>query len=67
MIDIKNTIKKEITKILNTDKNIVVEIPPRENMGDYSVPCFELRNETLKNPNEVSNILIGKNLYIFFL
>ena len=57
MLNIKDIIRKEIGKVLSTDKSIVVEIPPRENMGDYSVPCFELRNEELKNPNEVANFI----------
>lgn len=57
MLNIKEIIKKEICRILSINKNIVVEIPPRENMGDYSVPCFELRNEDLKNPNEVANYI----------
>ncbi len=57
MINIKEIIRNEIQRILSADKNIVVEIPPRENMGDYSVPCFELRNEELKNPNEVANYI----------
>ena len=57
MLNIKEIIRKEIGRILSTDKSIVVEIPPRENMGDYSVPCFELRNEVLKNPNEVANYI----------
>lgn len=57
MINIKEIIRNEIQRILSVDKNIVVEIPPRENMGDYSVPCFELRNEELKNSNEVANYI----------
>ena len=42
---------------MNIDKSIVVEIPPRDNMGGYSVPCFELRNDNLKTPNEVANFI----------
>lgn len=57
MLNIKEIIKNEIQRILSTNKNIVVEIPPKENMGDFSVPCFELRNENLKNPNEVANYI----------
>ena len=57
MLNIKEIIKEEIQRILSTDKSIVVETPPKENMGDYSVPCFELRNEELKNPNEVANYI----------
>ena len=57
MLNIKEIIKEEIQRILSTDKSIVVETPPKENMGDYSVPCFELRNDELKNPNEVANYI----------
>lgn len=57
MINYKNYIKDEIKRILNTSKDIVVEIPPKDNMGDYSVPCFELRNEELNNPVMVANKL----------
>lgn len=67
MLNIKEIIKNEIQRILTTNKNIVVEIPPKENMGDFSVPCFELRNEDLKNPNEVANYIkdnFNKNIEI---
>ena len=57
MLNIKEIIRNEIKRILNTNKTIMVEIPPRENMGDYSVPCFELINDELKNPNEVANYI----------
>ncbi len=67
MLNIKEIIKDEIQRILSTDKSIVVETPPKENMGDYSVPCFELRNDALKNPNEVANYIrdnFNKNINI---
>ncbi len=67
MLNIKEIIKNEIQRVLETSKNVVVEIPPKENMGDFSVPCFELRNEDLKNPNEVANYIkdnFDKNIEI---
>lgn len=44
---------KEIIK----DKEIVVETPPKPNMGDYSVPCFNFRDETNKNPLDISKMI----------
>ena len=37
------------------EKNIVVETPPKPNMGDYSVPCFSFKDEVNKNPLEIAN------------
>lgn len=54
MLNIKKYIIKNVQEILNTDKNIIVEIPKNENMGDFSVPCFNLRNENFKNPIEIA-------------
>lgn len=56
-MNIKSIIKKEVKRVLGEDKNIVVEIPPNDNMGDYSIPCFELRNDILKSPNDVANFI----------
>ena len=44
---------KEIIK----DKEIIVEIPPKPDMGDYSVPCFNFRDENNKNPLEISKMI----------
>lgn len=57
MINIKNIIKNEIKRLLGEDKKVVVETPPKDNMGDYSIPCFELRSEELKSPNDVANYI----------
>ncbi len=56
MLDIKKIIGDQIKELLHCDQ-VTVEIPPKENMGDYSVPCFELRNEALPNPNQVANYI----------
>ena len=53
----KEYIIEKIMNLLNTDKEIRVEIPPKDEMGDYSVQCAALRNETLKNPMEVANYI----------
>ena len=41
-------IKEEIKKIMGFDCN--VEMPKKDNMGDFSVPCFNLTTEENKNP-----------------
>ena len=46
MINIKNEIKKII------GKDVLVEMPKKDNMGDFSVPCFHLTNEDIKNRSE---------------
>ncbi len=57
MISYKSYISNRVQSILNTSKKIIVEEPPKEEMGDFSVPCFELRNEELKSPVDVANYL----------
>ena len=57
MLEIKNYISQRVKEILKTDKNIVIEIPPKDNMGDYSVPCFNLKDESHPNPVEIANII----------
>ena len=44
---------KEIVK----DKEIIVETPPKPDMGDYSVPCFSFKDENNKNPLEISKMI----------
>ncbi|MEG0798947.1 MAG: arginine--tRNA ligase [Bacilli bacterium] len=56
MINYKKYIQEKLFNILNVE-NISVENPPKENMGDFSVPCFNLRNEELKTPFEVSSYI----------
>lgn len=35
----------------------LIEIPPQENMGDYSFPCFQLAKTLRKNPALIANDL----------
>ncbi len=37
------------------EKKIVVENPPKKEMGDYSVPCFSFKDDVNKNPLEIAN------------
>ena len=53
--------KEYITKLVGEiikDKEIIVETPPKPDMGDYSVPCFSFRDENNKNPLEISKMRI---------
>lgn len=54
----KDYIKNEIMRILGIDENkIKIEIPPKDEMGDYSIQCANLRNENLNNPMEIANLI----------
>lgn len=55
-MDIKNYISKKICEILNVD-SVVIERPPKEEMGDFSLQCASLRNEQLKSPFDVANYI----------
>ena len=61
----KDYIIKLVKEIIK-DKEIVVETPPKPNMGDYSVPCFNFRDETNKNPLEISK-MIKENFKVKFI
>jgi len=58
---VKEYIKKHILKILKVDEDkIKIEIPPKDNMGDYSIQCANLRNEEYSNPIEIANLIREK-------
>ncbi len=56
-MDIKSYIEKEIKRIMNLEGNIAIEVPPKPEMGDYSVQCAPLRTESLVTPMEVASYL----------
>lgn len=57
----KKYIKEKILEIYNTsEEKIKIEIPPQDNMGDYSIQCANLRNEEHNNPIEIANLLKDK-------
>lgn len=64
MIDYKEIIanKLEVEDIGLKSEEIykLIEIPPQENMGDYSFPCFQLAKTLRKNPAEISKDLASK-------
>ena len=54
----KEYIISKILEVYNTQKeNIKIEIPPRDEMGDYSIQCANLINEEFKNPIEIAKYL----------
>ena len=57
----KKYITKKILEILNVSEDkIKIEIPPKEDMGDYSIQCANLRNEEYNNPMEIANLIKDK-------
>lgn len=56
-MDLEKYIKDRVKDILKTDREVVVEVPPREDMGDFSVQCAPFRDENRKNPVEIANYL----------
>lgn len=57
----KNYITKKILEIIDVDaEKIKIEIPPKDEMGDYSIQCANLRNEEYTNPIEIANTIKEK-------
>ncbi len=57
----KKYITKKILEIINIEESkIKIEIPPKHEMGDYSIQCANLRNEKYQNPNEIANLIKEK-------
>ena len=57
----KNYIIKKILEIINVDEGAIkIEIPPKDDMGDFSIQCANLRNEEYKNPIEIANLIKDK-------
>ena len=71
MIDFKDKIAEEISKVLELAKediNSYIEIPKDNKMGDYALPCFKLAKEMKKSPviiaNEIKEKIEMPNEYI---
>ena len=57
----KEYITKKIIDILGVEKDKVkIEIPPKDEMGDYSIQCSNLRTEDYSNPIEIANLIKEK-------
>ncbi len=55
---ITKTLKKHLKKISEEEIKKLIEVPPLEDLGDYSFPCFFLAKIEKKNP-----LLIAETLY----
>ena len=71
MIDFKDKIAEEISKVLEITKEELkeyIEIPKDTKMGDYALPCFKLAKEMKKSPviiaNEIKEKIEMPNKYI---
>ena len=70
MINFKNIIAKEISKITNIEINEIskfIEVPKESENGDYAFPCFKLAKTLKKSPNLIAddlklNINIPENI-----
>jgi arginyl-tRNA synthetase len=58
-MDFKKDIVKLLKDIVKIDESII-EIPPRPEMGDYSLPCFSLASHFKKSPVEIAQELARK-------
>ena len=52
-MDFKGYINNKVNNILGHD--VIIEIPPKDGMGDYSIQCASYRTEELKSPFDVAN------------
>lgn len=52
-MDFKGYINGKVNNILGHD--VIIEIPPKDGMGDYSIQCAAYRTEELKSPFDVAN------------
>ncbi len=54
----KDYILKEIIRIMGCECDIVkIERPPKDEMGDYSIQCANLRNDKYSNPLEIATLI----------
>ena len=62
-MDYKNIISERIKGIVNIEEKDIenaIEIPKREEMGDYAFPCFKLSKFLRKSPNIIASDLSQK-------
>lgn len=49
----------ELISNLGIDKDLIeISVPPKEEMGDYCLPCFRIKIDNLNNPNEKANYIL---------
>ncbi|MBU2406824.1 MAG: arginine--tRNA ligase, partial [Nanoarchaeota archaeon] len=52
--------EQEIIKLLKKEtklKEIKLEVPPDQSLGDFAFPCFQLSKKYKKNPVEIAKEL----------
>ncbi len=49
-----------ISKEVGEDVSNLVEVPPKEEMGDFAFPCFELAKKMSKSPVVIAEDFVGK-------
>jgi len=60
MQEIKQKIIDELRKVEININISLIEKPPKQEMGDYAVPCFSFAKELKKNPVEIAKELASK-------
>lgn len=60
MLNLKKYIKEEIAKVGIKLDNIDVVRPPKEEMGDFAIPCFTIDVDGAKNPHEKAKAILEK-------
>ncbi|PJI07295.1 MULTISPECIES: arginine--tRNA ligase [Clostridium] len=62
-MDYKKIIAEKVGKIIDVDIDAlynVIEIPPKKDMGDYALPCFQFAKILRKAPNMIAGELKDK-------
>ena len=60
MLNLKKYIKEEIEKVGIKLDSIDVVRPPKEEMGDFAIPCFTINIDEAKNPHEKAKAISEK-------
>ena len=60
MLNLKKYIKEEIEKVGIKLDSIDVVRPPKEEMGDFAIPCFTISTDGAKNPHEKAKVISEK-------
>lgn len=60
MLNFRDYLKEEVSKLGIDLHNIDIVRPPKEEMGDFALPCFALSIDELKNPNEKAKYICEK-------
>lgn len=56
----KDLISNALNEKLYKDVSCLVEVPPKQELGDYAFPCFSLAKELKKSPAEIAKDLAEK-------